>query len=226
MVLEAGSITYGGCFMLSKTQPSSGTTLNRPTAVDELTGAAWRDTILYSNGGTAKMHGSITTDGNWHTMLSQDGDTKIYSFQTFQVLADTHATDTAPFFAFFQNGSGNPVVRSNMQTGQGAMRTTDNKSSVGPNASGNAYMQPMYWLQDDTTNWLESMTTDFTDSAYDDLPVYWVAAYGQRSIRGRWIDYRWCSTNLANNSFEPASGTIESISMGNLWIPADAAVVF
>lgn len=228
LIVEAGSISYGACFTISKTQPSGGTTLNRPTAVDELTGAAWRDTIVYSNGGAAKMHGSIATDGNWHTMLSQDGDasSKIYSFQTVQVLADTHATDTAPFFCFFQNSVSNPLLRANIQNGQGGMRTSDNKFNIGPVSSGNAYMQPMFWLQDDSTNWLESMTADFTDSAYDDLPIYWVAAYGQRSIRGRWIDYRWCTQNLANNSFEPATGTIESISMGNVWVPADAAIVF
>lgn len=226
MVLEAGSAPYLACFTLSKTQPSGGTTSNRPTASDELTGPAWRDTFIFSNGGTAKMHGSIATDGNWHTMVSQDGDTKIYSFQTFQILADTHATDTAPYFAFFQNSNSNPVTRTNLQTGQGAMRTTDNKLSIGPGAGSSIYMQPLYWIQDDSANWIESMTADFTDSAYDDLPIYWVAAYGQRSIRGRWIDYRWCSPNLANNSFEPASGTVESIAMGNIWIPADAAIVF
>lgn len=229
LLLDVANATNQLTYVVSKTQPSGGTTTNRPVAPDELTGSPWANQPIYSASGTAKSHGALATDGNWHTMLSQDGNGSqvVFSFQTMQALADAHAPDTAPCLAYFnQNSGSSPVTRGNLQGGNAAMRTVDNTFNIGPTASGAANMQPMFWLADDGTDWLNAMTTDFTDSAYDDMPVYWTVAFGPRSIRGRWTDYYWCSSNLASNQFEPASGAIQSISQGHLWLPADAAIVF
>lgn len=221
LVINLTNGTYQASFSVSKTQPTGGTTTNRPKAADEMAPSLWQNINIYPNGGTAKCHIAVATDGNWAGMLTQDGQTYNYSGWFMHQMMDTHAGDLFPHVCYFNYSysGGGAWVRGQLQGGYAYTRDANNQASY--------QCGPIYLVDDTGSIWINRIATDFTDGAYDDLPIYWLNTSYPRSIKGRWADYRWSGDNYPNNNtFEPATGQITSLIFGNLWIPAYVEVVF
>ena len=219
LVLNLTGGTYQVSFSVSKTQPTGGTTTNRPTAADEINPSLWRNLNVYPNGGTMKTHIALATDGSAVMMSTQDGQGYNYWGGVLHKFADTHAGDLVPHLFYFNYSGSGAFSLSQLQNGYAWARDAFNLGSY--------QLSPVRLHDNNGANWIDNLTNDAIDGAYDDLPIYWVISSFPRSLKGRWVDYRWAGANFPNNNtYEPASGQITSLIMGELWIPSYAQVIF
>jgi len=218
LIIDLNVATVGtiGVVVVAKTAPTGGTTSARPTSTDEVT----ISTTSFFTTGTGRMHGGIATDGNFHILSSADGSGWV-GFLMFQVLADTKSNDLYKALLYCRGGgSGNNLASF---TGLQAQTT----SSV-RHFNGSVVLAPTALYMSGTAvnnQFFNSFltTADYVDSSYPDWPIYWlVTTVGYQSLKGRWVDYRWCPFSMLDGTAESNQSTPTSVVVNDIWVPYNA----
>lgn len=213
-------------FVYAKTAPTGGSTTARPTSVDEVYPSAgnWNNIQVHNGGTTVRAHGGLATDGNFHMMSSFDGNGFFYSIVMLQYIAEAKSLDNYPVHMYFKGANSGVLTIGNI-TGN---NTLTNASFFGRTRTG------LTMIANDATQWCWNTssgqlfvnaltTTDYADSQYNDMPVYiYNQVSGYKSLRGRWIDYRWCPGNIPSGAIESSQTSPTSVVIGNFWIPYNA----
>lgn len=215
LILDVNSTTTGTMsWVLTRLPPTGGSTTARPTSTQEVKQSGWENQALYSSG-QCRVHMAINTLGDFYFISSQDGG-GIRSTTIIQALADYKGTDLNPVCGF-SVGNGNTTSLGNLQASVLAMLEFNGTMVHNP-------VVTQYMVRGVNHMFALMTGADLTDSAYDDLPAYvYQRTPGHRSMRGRLVDFRWCPSSLNNGEHAPAAGTPDSMVIGDLWFPTNAA---
>lgn len=216
MIIDCRDNTSQVAISFSKAAPTGGSTTARPTATDEWQASVWNPFSWFP--GTGRMHGAVTTDGNFFFFFTVTGQTDIATAGVFQSLADAKANDLYPYH-FWMCGTTNAFARGKLEAdGFAGMRTI---------AGGIGKCGPVVYNNNDAGTWHEQMQIDAVDSQIPDMPLRWFQYTAPYSLRGRWYDIRWSANqNLPNMTYEPPSAIPASVFTQCIWLPINDRVNF
>jgi len=217
LTLDMASATIGNISVaLSKTAPTGGTLLARPTSPDEIVATNWTNASLYS-AGQGRVSAAMTVSGEPYFAFSQAGTLRAYLL--LQALRDSKAEDLHPVWMAFTATGTTPIVTAIQAASNVLMQRPDGAYVLAAPAAN-------WMIVSTAANPFTIFTADTTDSAIDDLPIYIVTtSAGNKSIRGRLADIRWAPSSVTTPTHEPAAGTPQSMVLGNIWMPASAIPV-
>ena len=220
IILDLNSATAGVCSIsMSKTSPTGGTTSARPTSTDEVQLSGWSSINFFNQTPTAtiqtRAHGGLATDGNFHVISSADTASWIGMIM-FSIPAETKTGDAYKALMFASGTQSVSLVGNLQTTTKVGSKNFNGLITLSPQACswfGNAGGSQRYFNN-------QMSTTDYTDSLYGDLPIYWyIATAGYKTMKGRWVDYRLCPEGLAQGTVESTQASPTSMVVGGIWVP-------
>jgi hypothetical protein len=208
----------------SKTAPTGGTTLNRPTSVDEWTNV---NTQFAQNPLiTSTVQGWLAATGDFmftHCPIAAPasfplgiGFFTLFNCKPGDLVQVSSYFDFLSFFS--QANLINVLAGPRLQTRDVTNTATRSLTLVSPSV--NIAVNTQMFAA------INMGGTDAADGAYDDFSIWmYVNNAGQLSLKGRLPDIYWSPDSLAQASVEPTTGPpYDSAKIGSVWVPWPASV--
>jgi hypothetical protein len=211
----ASANDYRCTVICSKTLPTGGTTLNRPTATDQW--VAFNDGQFQTNTlqGAGKIHKSTCSDGSVILVDGVSGSGIMERTLQFHKVSGADASDLAPFVSIVEwGGVAADVLRANNNLYAAAVQ---GRNAANTAATAMAILQ----MQTSANAWNSLLTgVDATTGRRPALPWYVFGnSASNYSVRGRIADCYWGPSSTPNGDTAPAGGAIEHNFIGDCWLP-------
>ena len=233
-----GTLDTSARFVWSKTAPTGGTTLNRPTSVDEFTSVKTAQTVLHDAtfATNYRTHMGLSSTGDFWFGVGKVGAGFLHFGLITSMLADAPAGDSYSLWAWANHKATTPgsllntSVSCALAGASGAANVMQRRAGEGvvpapivsPQIAGADYGAAQQLFD---ANSLPD-AYDVTNFKHLDWPCHvfslstGLANYG---YRGRLVDFRFGAALQA--TVEPPGGTYTSVLLGTLWLPLGASAV-
>ncbi len=223
---------------VSKTAPTAGSTTATPGATDQWwpgngSRAAVDSTICANAVDITRTSIGLATDGSFWFATVKSGAGLVNGMHMFNVLADSNAADLYPVI-LHTDYVATGAARQNSYFFGGSSSTGIGMASLHPTNgtpiySANSTLLPFMSSGGGGSLILNLAAADVLSSKYIDWPIYVFSGTNvtATSLRGRIADFAYCPhsiATLAEGSVAPAVGGVDSTRIGNLWVPANAAI--
>lgn len=230
-----GAANTNYMMILSKTAPTGGTTLTRPTSNTETTATANTGSIVLNDGVAAArhVHAGLTTDGKqFYMAMSKDGGGLFNFCVTSHYLSSTRANDDYRMVVLSDHSAAATILA----MAPGLVSTTTfstRRLSQGPSGNPNSTIlfcvAPGYVFTG--TNIFPFPTTvvatgDALDSTVFEYPL--MLAFGSDirftswNVKGRVPDFAVGPQTMIHGTTIPSVGTPELMLVGGMWFPTNA----
>lgn len=239
LIIDYASGTEGqAVFTFCATAPTGGTTLAAPTStqswgISRFNGVATAST--YNSGATLtlphKMHGMLSSTGQFHILSSRDTSGVFELAWGFQYLANTRINDLVPPATLMEYASAGIMVANTVAGGLGDIVATTGAlnsrkyDNSGVNV-GTAAVTPRFAVAGTDLTAAASWTApDVADGTWPDWPIWIVTAYTVvttiTSNKGRWQDLAFTTLTLPSGTVDSAI-TPTFMTAGSIWFPTNA----
>jgi hypothetical protein len=215
------------CFVMvwSKTAPTGGTILNRPTSTTDVVHSMMELGDVTPR--DSKTHTWLSANGDFILGSSYNGRLQIRCGVMFHNYQPTRPTlDQVPFCSytkFYDTNTGSCFDASHVGVFNWRMRSHTNTTTL-------VSVFGMYpFTSAIANNPMNSIPLggDVMDGKHIDFPIFMFPVdSGNVSFRGRLVDITWASNVLPQGSGEPNPGPPVSVILGNIWVPGTQVLVF
>ena len=223
--------------VICKTAPTGGSTLNRPTSTQQALCEVANNAAFLNSGNInpQKVHSGLTTDGKQFYMLMSRDNSGTFQFgMSFAYLQNTKTTDDFKMVLLsIVDETYGCWTMSNVGTLASVSATVVSKVSAGAAQQSSYFvMSPgMIMTSSQSGNFTSTSGTagDTADGTQYDWPAWLCSTNsislntfsGTWTIKGRFGDFGVGPDILGDGSSAPATGPVDHMLVGAIWVPTD-----